>query len=77
MICSQTQDDVEQNHFDPLTLTTTGTHPPVEGHPPIPVRERAFVPTELILLFRLAGMTVLNMWDGTAWNGRHNKVRSG
>ena len=26
--------------------------------PPVPVRERGFVPTELVLLFRLAGMPV-------------------
>jgi hypothetical protein len=34
----------------------------------VPVRERAFVPTELALLFRLAGMPVLNTWGGTAGN---------
>jgi hypothetical protein len=26
------------------------------------------MPPELVLLFRLAGMTVLNMWGGTAGN---------
>jgi len=31
------------------------------------------VPTELLLLFRLAGISVLNMWGGTAGNwGRRN-----
>ncbi len=32
------------------------------------VRERAFLPTELTLLFRLTGMSVLDMWGGTAGN---------
>jgi hypothetical protein len=32
------------------------------------VRERAFVPTELILLLRLAGMSMVSMWGGTAGN---------
>jgi len=36
--------------------------------PAVAVRERGFVPTELVLLFRLAGMSVLNMWGGTAGN---------
>jgi hypothetical protein len=37
----------------------------------IGVRERAFLPTELVLLFRLAGMDVLHLWGGTA--GRWGK----
>jgi len=32
------------------------------------VRERAFVPTKLSLLCRLAGMSVLNVWGGTGGN---------
>ena len=36
--------------------------------PAFAVRERAFVPTELRLLFRIAGMSVLNMGGGTAGN---------
>jgi hypothetical protein len=36
--------------------------------PAVAVREKAFVPTELVLLFRLAGMSVINIWGGTAGN---------
>lgn len=60
--------DVAEGRFDPLALAEAGAHPPREGLPPVPVRERAFVPTELVLLFRLAGMSVLHIWGGTAGN---------
>jgi SAM-dependent methyltransferase len=60
--------DVEEGRFDPLTMVEASDHAPREGLPAIRVRERAFVPTELSLLFRLAGMPVLNMWGGTAGN---------
>lgn len=75
MIRDQKQDDVEQDRFDPLTLTQVGEYPPVPGHLPIRVRQRAFVPTELVLLFRLAGLTVLNnIWGGTAGNWNRQKI---
>lgn len=65
--------DVEEGRFDPLALVESSELPPQEGLPPVAVRERAFVPTELVLLFRLAGMSVLNIWGGTAGNwGRRN-----
>ena len=37
-----------------------------------PLRERAFLPTELVLLFRIAGLEVLGLWGGTAgrWGRR-------
>jgi ubiquinone/menaquinone biosynthesis C-methylase UbiE len=60
--------DVADGRFDPLTMVESSEYPPREGLPAVPVRERAFVPTELILLFRLAGMSVLNVWGGTAGN---------
>lgn len=60
--------DVAEGRFDPLIMVESSALPPREGMPPIAVRERAFIPTELVLLFRLAGMTVLNMWGGTAGN---------
>jgi hypothetical protein len=34
----------------------------------VSVRERAFVPTELNLLVRTAGLSVVHMWGGTAGN---------
>lgn len=60
--------DVVAGHFDPLLLVESSSLPPREGLPPVAVRERAFVPTELRLLFHLAGMSVLHMWGGTAGN---------
>lgn len=60
--------DVAEGRFDPLTLVESSAHPPRDGLPPVRVRERAFVPTEVVLLFRLAGMSVLNIWGGTAGN---------
>ncbi len=68
MIREQTPADVEQGRFDPLTMTTTTTYSPGEGLPSIGLRERAFTPTEITLLFQLAGMTVLSIWGGTAGN---------
>ena len=68
MIRSHAQKDVEEGRFDPLRMSWTSEFPPREGLSPIRVRERSFVPTELSLLFQLAGMPVLNIWGGTAGN---------
>jgi len=68
MLRRYTNQDVADGRFDPMTLVESSEYPPREGLPPVPVRERGFVPTELILLFRLAGLSVLNMWGGTAGN---------
>lgn len=68
MIRASSPDDAEQGRWDPLTLTTVTECSPKEGLPAIRLRERGFVPTEISLLFRLAGMPVLNIWGGTAGN---------
>jgi len=68
MIRRYQNEDVEEGRFDPLALVESGEHPPRDRLPPVPVRERAFVSAELTLLFRLAGLPVLHMWDGTAGN---------
>ncbi|MBN1919530.1 MAG: class I SAM-dependent methyltransferase [Verrucomicrobia bacterium] len=68
MLRRYTNKDVEEWRFDPLMMVELSAHPPREGLPPVALRERAFVPTELTLLFHLAGMPVLNMWGGTAGN---------
>jgi ubiquinone/menaquinone biosynthesis C-methylase UbiE len=68
MIRERSQDDVDQGRFDPLTMTTSTEHSPREGLPPIRLRVRAFTPTEVTLLFQLAGLSVLNIWGGTAGN---------
>ena len=75
MIRNHTQADVDRNIFDPLTLSHVSECAPAEGRPAMRVRERAFVPTELVLLFEHAGMTPLHVWGGTAgkWDrGRIN-----
>jgi SAM-dependent methyltransferase len=68
MLRRLSNEDVAAGCFDPLTLVESSAHPPREGLPPVAVRERAFVPTELALLCRLAGLSVLHLWGGTAGN---------
>lgn len=60
--------DVAEGRFDPFAMVELNAMPPRESLPAIAVRERGFVPTELTLLFRLAGLSVLQMWGGTAGN---------
>jgi len=64
--------DIEEGRFDPITMVESSEYPPQEGLPAIPVRERAFAPTELRLLLHMAGMSVLGIWGGTAgdWGKR-------
>jgi SAM-dependent methyltransferase len=68
MIRKYTNDDVRKGRFDPLQMVESSAHSPREGLPAIPVRERAFVPTELVLMCGLAGLSVISMWGGTAGN---------
>ncbi len=65
-------EDVAEGRFDPISMVESSDYPPQEGLPPIAVRERAFVPTELRLLLQVAGMSVINLWGGTAghWERR-------
>jgi len=72
MIRRSSNEDVSEGRFDPLTMVWSSDYPPREGLPPIPVRERSFLPTELVLLFRLAEMSVVSMEGGTAgsWGRR-------
>ncbi len=74
MIRKFQQKDVEEGRFDPLTMVEVSDNAPREGLPTIRVRERAFVPTELSLLFHLTGMSVLNMWGGTAGNWGRRRI---
>jgi ubiquinone/menaquinone biosynthesis C-methylase UbiE len=69
-----TQKDVEEGRFDPLTISEFSEIIPAEGYPAMRLRERSFVPTELVLLFQQAGMQVLNMWGGTAGNWKRQKI---
>jgi hypothetical protein len=38
------------------------------------VRERSYVPTELVMLFRQAGFEVEHIWGGTAGNWGRRKI---
>jgi SAM-dependent methyltransferase len=60
--------DVLEGRFDPLSMVEASAFPPLDGLPPLAVRERGFLPTELRLLFRVAGLSVTGMWGGTAGN---------
>jgi len=68
MLRKYSNQDVQTGRFDPLTLVESSEHAPREGLPSIPLRERAFVPTELVALCNLAGMSVVSIWGGTAGN---------
>ena len=68
------QADVVAGRFDPITMTEQTDYVPLEGQPSVTVRERAFVATELRLLFRLAGLEVRHIWGGTAGNWGHRPL---
>lgn len=67
-------EEVVQNIFDPLSLTERSDCLPSGAAPDNHLRERGFVPTELILLFQMAGLQVLNIWGGTAGNWGHRRI---
>lgn len=60
--------DVSEGRFDPLTMVESSEVAPQDKVPAVAVRERGFIPTELRLLFRMAGLSVTDMWGGTAGN---------
>ncbi|MBN1257139.1 MAG: class I SAM-dependent methyltransferase [Planctomycetes bacterium] len=66
MIRQYSQEDVEKKVFDPLTISEVSSAIPADGKEGVTVKERGFVPTELILLFKMAGLEVLHLWGGTA-----------
>jgi SAM-dependent methyltransferase len=66
--------DVAEGRFDPLTMVAASEVPPRDGLPPMAVRERGFLPTELRLLFRIAGFSVDHIWGGTAGNWGHRPL---
>jgi len=61
-------ESVAQEKFDPLTLAEISAIQVPGEQGKYALRERAFVPTELVLLFGLAGIEVTNIWGGTAGN---------
>lgn len=67
--------DVANGRFDPFSIVESHSFPPREGMEPLPVRERGFVGTELVLLCRLAGLAIEHMWGGTAGNWGHRPLQ--
>lgn len=68
------QFDVEENRFDPLNLTEISICLAGPSGEERPLRERGFVPTELRLLFQMAGLEVAAIWGGTAGNWGHRPL---
>jgi len=76
LIRQATQEDVESGRFDLVTMVEVFT---VEWDTPAgkksrQVRERSYVPTELVMLFRQAGFEVEHIWGGTAGNWGRRKI---
>jgi SAM-dependent methyltransferase len=68
--------DVQAGRFDPDTMVEVNDLPyetPAGGRTAT-VRERGFVPSELVLLFRHAGFDVEHLWGGTAGKWARRKV---
>jgi 2-polyprenyl-3-methyl-5-hydroxy-6-metoxy-1,4-benzoquinol methylase len=64
------QEDVVSGRFNPVTMVATSQteYGTPEGQKSVVVRERSYVPTELVTLFRLAGFEVEHVGGGTAGN---------
>lgn len=62
------QDAVERGVFDPWMLAETSDCTVPETGARHHLRERGFVPSELVLLFGFAGLGVRHLWGGTAGN---------
>jgi cyclopropane fatty-acyl-phospholipid synthase-like methyltransferase len=62
------QEDVEEGRFDPTTMAEVSPmeYDTSEGKKSLLLRERGFVPTELVMMFRQTGFEVKNVWGGTA-----------
>jgi cyclopropane fatty-acyl-phospholipid synthase-like methyltransferase len=69
-----TQKDIEDGKFDPATTTEIYTMDwdTPEGKKSVQVRERGYVPTELMMLFEQVGFKVDHIWGGTSgkWGRR-------
>ncbi len=76
MIRQATQEDVDNGRFDPATMVEVCTmeYDTPEGKKGVLVRERSYVPTELVMLFRQAGFEVEHIWGGTAGNWGRRKI---
>jgi len=70
------QEDIKEGKFDPMTTVESFTmeyNTPL-GKQCVAVRERGYIPTELTLLFGLAGFEVEHIWGGTAGSWRRQPI---
>ncbi len=76
LIRQATQEDVESGRFDPVTMveTSTAEWDTSQGKKSLVVRERSYVPTELVLLLRQARFEVEHIWGGTAGDWGRRKI---
>ena len=63
-----TQEDIDMGIFDPITMVETHLMEMDDSEDILIVHERSYTPPELVLLFRIAGFMVENVWGGTAGN---------
>jgi SAM-dependent methyltransferase len=74
MIRDATPDQVARGEFDPATLTESFEMEweAEDGQRSLPIRQRGYVPSELVLLCRQAGFMIEHIWGGTAgdWGRR-------
>ncbi len=68
MARKHTQESVNSGAFDPLSLAERSDCAPDGATGITPLRECGFIPTELVLLFAVAGLEVNEIWGGTAGN---------
>ena len=70
------QADVETGRFDPTTMAEVipMEYDTSEGKKSVLLRERGFVATELVMMFRQTGFEVQNIWGGTAGNWGRRKI---
>ncbi len=76
MIRDHSREDVESGKFDPITLVEVSSqeYDTPQGKKSISLKERGFIPTELVMLLQQAGFKVEQIWGGTAGNWGRRKI---
>jgi len=68
---------VESGRFDPVTMVEVYSMEcdTPDGKKSLLVRERSYVPTELVMLLRQVGFEVEHIWGGTAGDWGRRKIQ--
>ena len=76
MIREHSQEDVKSGKFDPITLVEVSSqeYDTLEGKKQVWVKERGFIPTELVVILGQAGFKTEHIWGGTAGNWGRRKI---